>query len=46
MNYFFCSIVYDVTVSAYYCEIFKFCFWIFCGDVMVSDGISGLISIV
>ena len=27
-----------VLLSVYYCEIFKFCFWVFCGDVLVSDG--------
>ena len=35
-----------VAVSVYYCEIFKFCFWMFCGDVVVSDGTGGLISMV
>ena len=25
---------------------FKFCFWVFCGDVVVSDGTGGLISMV
>ena len=29
--------VYGVAVSVYYGEIFKICFWVFCGDVMVSD---------
>ena len=31
-------------LSAYYGEIFKFSFWVFCGDVVVSDGTGGLIS--
>ena len=33
-------------LSVYYCEIFKFCFWVFCGDVVISGGTSGLISLV
>ena len=24
----------------------KFCFWVFCGDVVISDGTGGLISVV
>ena len=43
---FICSVVYSVAVSVYYCEIFKFCFWVICGDVVVSDGTGGLISMV
>ena len=35
--HFFCLMVQGVAVSVYYCEIFKFCFWVFCGDVVVSD---------
>ena len=27
-------------------KIFKFCFWVFCGDVVISDGTDGLISVV
>ena len=33
-------------LSVYYCKIFKFCFLVFCGDVIVSDGTGGLISMV
>ena len=40
------SMVKCVAVSVYYCEIFNFCFGVFCRDVVVSDGNSGLISIV
>ena len=43
---FFWLTVQGVALSVYYCESFKFCFWVFCGDVMVSDGTSGLISMV
>ena len=38
--------VYGVAVSVYYTEIFKFYFWVFCVDVVVSDGTGGLISMV
>ena len=27
-------------------EYFKFCFWVFCGDVVVSDGTGSLISMI
>ena len=40
---FFCSMVQGVALSIYYCKIFKFCF---CGDVVVSDGTGGLISMI
>ena len=45
---FFCSMVLlnGVAVSVYYCEIFKFCFWVFCGYVVVSDSPGGLIPMV
>ena len=48
VKYFFCLMVYSVTLSLsfYYCKIFKFCFWVFCGDVLVSDGTGGLIAMV
>ena len=36
--------VYGVALFVYYCEIFKIYFWVFCGDVVVSDGTDGLIS--
>ena len=29
-----------------FCKIFRLCFWVFCGDVVVSDGTAGLISMV
>ena len=35
-----------VLLSVYYCEIFKFYFLVFCGDVVVLDGTGGLISLV
>ena len=38
MKCFFCLKVWAVAVSVYYCEIFNFCFLVFCGDVVVSDG--------
>ena len=38
-----CDTHYSVALSVYYCEIFKFCFGVFSGDVVVSGG---LISIV
>ena len=41
---FICSMVQGVAVSVYYCRIFTLCFWVFCGDVMVSDGTGGVIS--
>ena len=41
----FCSTVWNVALSIYYCEIFKFCLWVFCGDVVISDGTGGLISV-
>ena len=34
------------SLSVCYCKIFKFCFWMFSGDVVVSDGTGGLISMV
>ena len=43
---FFGSMVYGVALSVYYCKIFKFCFWVISGDVVVSDGTGGLISMV
>ena len=43
---FFCSTVQGVAVSVYHCKIFKFCFWVFCQDVVVSEGTDGLISMV
>ena len=43
---FLCLEVEGVTPSVYYCKIFRFCFWVFCGDVVVSDGTGGLISMV
>ena len=43
---FLCSMVLGVALSVYYCKIFKFCFWVFCGDVVISDGTGGLISMV
>ena len=46
VKHFFCSMVKGVAVSVYYCKIFKFCCWVFCGDVVVSDGTGGLISMV
>ena len=33
-----------VLLSVYYCKFSKFFFWVFCGDVVVSDGTGGLIS--
>ena len=33
-----------VLLSVYYCKILKLCFWVFCGDVVVSEGTGGLIS--
>ena len=38
--------VYSIALSVYYCKILKFCFWVFCGDVLVSDGTGGLVSMV
>ena len=46
VKFFFCSMVQGVALSVYYCEIFKFCFKVFCGDMVVSDGTGGLISVV
>ena len=43
---FFCSMVKGIALSVYYGKIFKFCFGVFCGDVVDSDGTGGLISIV
>ena len=42
---FFCSMVFYCK-KCYYCKILKVCFWVYCGDVMVSDGMGGLISMV
>ena len=35
-----------VLLSLSYCEIYKFYFWVFCGDVVISDGTGGFISLV
>ena len=43
---FICTMVYGVDVSFYYFKILKFCFWVICRDVVVSDDTGGLISIV
>ena len=46
VKWFFCLVVWGVALSVYYCKISKFCFWVFCGDVVVSDGTGGLISMI
>ena len=43
---FFCLMVQGVALSVNYCKILKFHFWMFCGDVVVSDGTGGLNSMV
>ena len=42
----FFLLVRGVAISICYCETFKFCFWMFCMDVLVFDGTGGLISMV
>ena len=43
---FFCSLLLGVILFVYCCKILKFCFQVFCGDMVVSDGTSGLISMI
>ena len=38
-----CSLSLSLSIIV---KSFKFCFWVFCGDVVVSDGTGGLISMV
>ena len=44
VKYFTCWMVLGVASPVYYCEIFKFCFWVFCRDSVVFDGTRGWIS--